>query len=50
MLTEEVAQQVHGDSLAHLAQHPAYGLVHQVVRMVQMDLGIAQSPRWVALL
>ena len=44
MLTKESPQQVHADPLAHLTKHPTYGLVHQVVWMVQMDFSIAQTP------
>jgi hypothetical protein len=50
MLAEEVAEEIHGDALAHLAEHPADGLVHEVVGMVEMDLGIAEAPGGVAVL
>ena len=50
MLMEEIAKQVHRDALAHLAEHPTYGLVHQIVGMVKVDLGISQTPRRVSLL
>ena len=50
MLTEELAQQIHRHTLAYFAQHPPHGLVHQVVRVVQVHLSITQAPRWVALL
>ena len=50
VLAKEIAQQVHAASLAHLAQHPARGLLHQVVRVVQVFLSIAQAPGWIALL
>ena len=48
MLAEKVAEEIHRDALAHLAKHPADGLVHEVVGMVEMNLGIAQAPRGVA--
>ena len=55
MLAEEVAQEVHASldlrsRLAHLAEHPTYGLMHEVVGVVQVDFGITQAPRWVALM
>ena len=50
MLAEELAKEVHGYSFAHLAKHPSDGFVHEVVRMVEVDLGIAETPRRVALL
>ena len=48
MLTKEIAQEIHRHPLAHFPKHPADGLMHQVVRMVEMDLGIAQAPRGIA--
>ena len=48
MLAEEVAQEVHPYPFAHLAQHPADCLVHEVVGMMEMNLGIAQAPRGIA--
>jgi hypothetical protein len=50
MLLQKVAQKVHTDALAHLAEHPSDGLVHEVVRVVEVHLGITETPRWVALL
>ena len=50
MLFEEVAEEVHADAFAHLAEHPTDRLVHEVVGMMQMHLGIAETPRRVALL
>ena len=50
MQLEEITEQVHGYTFAHLAEHPTHSLVHQVVRMVQMDFGITQTPRGVTLL
>ena len=50
VLAQEVAQQFHADPLAHLAQHPADGFVHQVVRVMQVHFGVAQTPRSLALL
>ena len=44
MLAEEVAEEVHADALAHLAEHPAYGLVHEIMRVVQVNLCIAKTP------
>ena len=48
MLVEKVTEQIHGDALTQLAQHPPHSFVHQIMRMMQMDFGIAQAPRWVA--
>ena len=48
MLAEEVAEEVHRDALAQLAEHPADSLVHEIVGMVEMDLGIAETPGGVA--
>ena len=48
MLAEEVTKEIHRDALAHLAKHPADGLVHQVVRMMKMDLSIAEAPGGIA--
>ena len=50
MLTEELAQQIHRHTLAHFAQHPPHGFMHQVVRVVQVHLSITQAPRRVTLL
>ena len=50
MTVEEVAQQFDAASLAHLAEHPARCLLHQVVGVVQVHLCIAQAPGGVALL
>ena len=50
VLAKEVSQHIHRDPFAHLAEHPANSLMHQVVWVVQMDLCIAQAPRGVALL
>ena len=44
MQMEEIAEEVHGYALAHLTEHPADGLVHQVVLMVQVDFCIAETP------
>ena len=44
MLLEELTEQVHAASFAHLAKHPSHGFVHQVMRVVQMPFGIAQAP------
>ena len=44
MLAEELTEEVHGHALTHLAEHPADGFVHQVMRMMEMDLGIAEAP------
>jgi hypothetical protein len=44
VLAEEFSQQVFANALAHLAEHPAYGFMHKVVGVMQMDLGIAQAP------
>jgi hypothetical protein len=44
MLAEEVAEQVHAAPLTHLTQHPADSLVHEVMRVVQVYLSIAQAP------
>ncbi len=44
MLAEEVAEQVHAAPLPHLTQHPADSLVHEVMRVVQVYLSIAQAP------
>ena len=48
MLTEEITKEIYRDALAHLAEHPTYGFVHQIVRVMQMDFGIAQAPRGIA--
>ena len=50
VLAEEIAQQIHAAAFTHLAKHPTYGLMHQVVGMVKVPLGIAQTPRRVTLL
>jgi len=50
MKVKEVAQQVHATAFAHLAQHPAHRLVHQVVRVVQMHPSIEQAPGEIACL
>ena len=47
MLTQEFTQEFHRAPLAHLPEHPSHRLVHQVVRMVQMNLRIPQTPRWI---
>ena len=44
VLLEEVTKEVHRDTLAHLTKHPSDSLVHQVVRMVQVNLGITEAP------
>ena len=44
MLAKKFTQEVHADVLTHLAKHPANSLVHQVVRVMQVDFGIAQAP------
>ena len=44
VLAEEVAQQVGRHALAHLAQHPSHGFVHEVVGVLKVALGIAQAP------
>ena len=46
--TEEVAEEVDADALAHFAQHPPDGFVHEVVGMVEVDFGVTQAPRGVA--
>ena len=43
MLFEEVAEEVHADAFAHLAEHPTDCLVHEVVGMMQVHLGIAED-------
>ena len=48
MLAQEVAKQVHRDAFTHFAEHPTNSLVHEVVRMMQMDFSIAQTPRRVS--
>ena len=40
---KEGAEFVHAAALAHLAEEPADGLVHEVVRMVEMVLGVADG-------
>ena len=50
VLVEEIAEEIHGDTLAHFAEHPAYGFVHEVVGMVEVLLSIAKAPRRIALL
>ena len=50
MLAKELTEEVHGNALTHLSQHPTHGLVHEVVGVVQVDLCIAEAPRRVALL
>ena len=45
MSTKEIAKEVDGRGrIAHLAEHPARGFVHQVVGMVEVNLGIAEAP------
>ena len=41
VLAEEVAEEVDADVFTHLAEHPAHGLMHEIVLMVQVFLGIA---------
>ena len=50
VLAEKLAEDIHRDTFAHLAEHPADSLVHEVVGMMEMDLGIAETPRGVTLL
>ena len=44
MLAEEVTKDIHRDTLTHLTEHPADGLMHEVVGMVEMDLSISETP------
>ena len=48
MLAEEVTEEIHGATFTHFAEHPTDGFVHEIVGMMEMDFGIAQTPRWVA--
>ena len=40
---KEGAEDVHAAALAHLAEEPTDGLVHEVVRVVEMVLGVAEG-------
>ena len=48
MLAEKIAEEIHGDARAHFAEHPTNGFMHEVVRVMQVCLGIAKAPRGIA--
>ena len=44
MLMKKITKQIHIYAFTHLAKHPPYSLVHQVMRMMEMNLCISQAP------
>ena len=46
---QEVAQQVLAHAFSHFTKHPSHGFVHQVVRVGQVLLSVAEALPWVTL-